>query len=113
MSSAIFMQLRVSQSLAQAFRLATSASATHAVPRAMAYSSGVYKDKERAEEKVYFNKEDEKLLRKILRKKASASNVDRSHADKERSALVDIIGKYNMDPQDVERLIEWRHQHDF
>jgi hypothetical protein len=116
MSSALLMQLRVSQSLATTFRLAASASVTQVVPRAMTYSSGgkkTFKDKEMAEERVYFNKEDEKLLRQILRKKATATNADRSHADKERSALVEIIGKYSMTPQDVDRVIEWRHRHDF
>ena len=44
-----------------------------------------FKNKEAAEERMYFNKEDEKLLRGLLSKmKAQAECSDRSHLDKER-----------------------------
>ena len=46
---------------------------------------------------MYFNKEDEKLLRGLLSKmKAQAECSDRTHKDKERSALIDIVGAYSM-----------------
>ena len=44
-----------------------------------------FKNKEAAEERMYFNKEDEKLLRGLLSKmKAQAECSDRTHIDKER-----------------------------
>ncbi|QDZ17742.1 hypothetical protein HOP50_01g02510 [Chloropicon primus] len=70
--------------------------------------------REAAEERMYFNKEDEKLLRGLLGKmKAQAETTDRSHQEKERSALIDIVGGYNMTPKDVERLLDWRHSSEY
>merc|ERR1712216_797743 len=68
-----------------------------------AFSSDKFRDKEIAEERMYFNKEDEKLLRGLLGKmKAQAECSDRTHKDKERSALVDIVGAYSMKSDDIE-----------
>merc|ERR1711977_394898 len=59
-------------------------------------------------------KEAEKLLRGLLGKmKAQAECSDRSHKEKERSALIEIVGTYSLKNQDIERLIEWRHRSDF
>merc|ERR1711959_640880 len=66
------------------------------------------------EERMYFNKEDEKLLRGLLGKmKAQAECSDRTHKDKERSALIDIVGAYSMKSDDIEKLLGWRHCTDF
>jgi len=65
---------------------------------------------------MYFNKEDEKLLRGLLSKmkaQAEVKDTSRSHADKERSALVNIVGKYNVSNADIENLLDWRHRSDF
>merc|ERR1712017_63605 len=51
-----------------------------------AFSSDKFRDKEIAEERMYFNKEDEKLLRGLL-------------------------GKMKSD--DIEKLLGWRHRTDF
>merc|ERR1712176_77301 len=79
-----------------------------------AFSSDKFRDKEMAEERMYFNKEDEKLLRGLLGKmKAQAECSDRTHKDKERSALIDIVGAYSMKSDDIEKLLGWRHRTDF
>merc|ERR1711970_937516 len=79
-----------------------------------AFSSDKFRDKEAAEERLYFNKEDEKLLRGLLGKmKAQAETSDKFHSEKEKQALMDIVGRYDMDNKDVERLLDWRHSHDF
>merc|ERR1711948_165800 len=79
-----------------------------------AFSSDKFRDKEIAEERMYFNKEDEKLLRGLLGKmKAQAECSDRTHKDKERSALIDIVGAYSMKSDDIEKLLGWRHRTDF
>ncbi|WZN61416.1 hypothetical protein HKI87_04g29510 [Chloropicon roscoffensis] len=73
-----------------------------------------FNKKEAAEERLYFNKEDEKLLRGLLGKmKAQAETSDKFHSEKEKQALMDIVGRYDMDNKDVERLLDWRHSHDF
>merc|ERR1711934_747079 len=60
------------------------------------------------------DKENEKLLRGLLGKmKAQAECSDRTHKDKERSALVDIVGAYSMKSDDIEKLLGWRHRTDF
>merc|ERR1711924_569289 len=59
-------------------------------------------------------KEAAELLRGLLGKmKAQAECSDRSHKEKERSALIEIVGTYSLKNQDIERLIEWRHRSDF
>merc|ERR1739847_127930 len=100
--------------------LARAAQRAAFFPRSAArfFSSDSFSDKlgkkEAAEERLYFNKEDEKLLRGLLGKmKAQAECSDRSHKEKERSALIEIVGTYSLKNQDIERLIEWRHRSDF
>ena len=79
-------------------RIASLLARSSAIPEGShAFSSDKFRDKEIAEERMYFNKEDEKLLRGLLGKmKAQAERSDRTHTDKERSALIDIVGAYSM-----------------
>lgn len=68
----------------------------------------------RAQESVYFKKEDEKLLRKLLNKvKVEADHHDQQeaeiHAKDERAALQKIVGKYNVSEEDLEAILHWRH----
>lgn len=73
-----------------------------------------YDDKEAAEERLFFKKEDEKLLRKLLNKvkaQADATDVHEAKGDKEAelSALHSIIAKYKMSEDDLEALLKWKH----
>mmetsp|Transcript_22925 Transcript_22925/g.63629 ORF Transcript_22925/g.63629 Transcript_22925/m.63629 type:complete len:119 (+) Transcript_22925:96-452(+) len=75
-----------------------------------------YSEKERAVENAYFSKEDERLLRKLLNKVKTVSDIDDVHAAagidaQERSSLNAIVGKYNMSKEDFDALIAWRHHH--
>jgi hypothetical protein len=68
----------------------------------------------RAQESVFFKKEDEKLLRKLLNKvKVEAAHHDQQeaeiHAKDERAALQKIVGKYNVSEEDLEAILHWRH----
>ena len=70
-------------------------------------------DKERAEERVFFNKKDEEALRKLLGK--MKTQADASAGDggaEERRALDAIVKKYAMSDADVDALIQWRHRED-
>jgi hypothetical protein len=74
-------------------------------------------EKELAEEKVYFNKEDEKLLRKLLTKIKGHADKDTSAAapaaSVEKQRLMAIVSKYGVSDADIEALLAWRHSHDF
>lgn len=75
-------------------------------------------DKELAEEKVYFNKEEEKLLRRLLTKvkgQADKSDTTSSAASTsvEKQRLLAIVSKYGVSNDDIEALLAWRHSHDF
>lgn len=75
-----------------------------------------YDDKEAAEERLFFKKEDEKLLRKLLGKvKAQADQADVHAAvgDKaaELSSLQAIVAKYNVSQDDIDALIAWKNSH--
>jgi len=75
------------------------------------------KDKETAEEKIFFNKQEEMQLRELLKKmKTQAETSDKVTArvtgEKERKALLEIVGKYGVKPDDVAALLEWRHRTD-
>mmetsp|Transcript_32743 Transcript_32743/g.82131 ORF Transcript_32743/g.82131 Transcript_32743/m.82131 type:complete len:121 (-) Transcript_32743:243-605(-) len=74
-------------------------------------------EKEMAVENAYFNKEDERLLRKILKKVKTVSDVTDEHAAvgiaaQEMSSLKAIVDKYNVSQEDLNALIEWRHHHE-
>eukprot|EP00210_Caulerpa_lentillifera_P008729 g8326.t1 len=73
-----------------------------------------FKDKETAEEAVYMSKQDEKLLRNLLKKvKIQADATDKHHAvgesAAELSALKEILGKYNVSAEDLQAVIKWKY----
>lgn len=58
-------------------------------------------------QRSYFNKEDEKLLRQLLKKaKNQADSQDTTqaneHLKKERESLMEILGKYNPSEEDIQ-----------
>ncbi|PRW57560.1 l-inducible nipa [Chlorella sorokiniana] len=74
-----------------------------------------YDDREAAEEMLFFKKEDEKLLRKLLSKVRSQAAQSDPHAaagayEAEKSQLKAIVGKYNISDADLKALIEWKHE---
>mmetsp|Transcript_171097 Transcript_171097/g.415918 ORF Transcript_171097/g.415918 Transcript_171097/m.415918 type:complete len:112 (+) Transcript_171097:92-427(+) len=76
------------------------------------------KDRESALENMYFNKEDERLMRQLLRKMKVVSDKHDEHGAvgvqaTEMSALKEIVDKYKMANADIDALIEWRHNHSF
>ncbi|RHY27914.1 hypothetical protein DYB32_006438 [Aphanomyces invadans] len=77
--------------------------------------SDKFADKERAEEARYFNKEDERALRKLLAKlKGQADAADAAGAQTqesiEKKELAQILGA-NASPATIEALIKWKHHH--
>ncbi|KAH7623745.1 hypothetical protein NADE_008563 [Nannochloris sp. 'desiccata'] len=89
-----------------------------ATQRASASSLGGmkgYSDKEAAEEAVFFHKEDEKLLKKLLSKVRAQAEVHDQHSAAgaravELSSLNEIVGDKLTDAQ-KEALLEWKHAH--
>ncbi|CAH0491866.1 hypothetical protein KXD40_004874 [Peronospora effusa] len=72
------------------------------------------RDKEQAAEAVYFNKEDEKSLRKLLQKmKGQTDVVDKTgfkdHVDHDKKGLKKIAG-LNLSEEQIEALLKWKHQ---
>eukprot|EP01138_Halocafeteria_seosinensis_P000762 gb/GECG01000782.1/.p1 GENE.gb/GECG01000782.1/~~gb/GECG01000782.1/.p1 ORF type:complete len:120 (+),score=19.18 gb/GECG01000782.1/:1-360(+) len=75
-------------------------------------------DRERALENRYFSMEDDRLLRKLLKKaRAQAQESDpqaqKEAADVEDQELRKIVDKYQMSTEDVQALKDWRHSHAF
>jgi len=67
-------------------------------------------------ESVYFKKEDEHLLRKLVKKmKVLTDYHDQDEAEgdakSEREELLKIVGKYNLSKKDLDALVHWRHDH--
>ncbi|KAI3425872.1 hypothetical protein D9Q98_007845 [Chlorella vulgaris] len=73
-----------------------------------------YDDKEAAEEMLFFKKEDERVLRRLLSKVRKSAEQHDVHAaagsvEAEKSALKSIVSKYNISDDDVAALLEWKH----
>lgn len=69
-----------------------------------------------AVEDLYFTKEDQRLMSKLLSKIKVQSDMSDKHAAEgvlaaEKSALKQVIGKYNISADDVEKLLKWKHTH--
>lgn len=69
-----------------------------------------------ASQDIYFTKEDQRIMAKLLAKVKSQSDSADKHAAEgikaaEMSALKQIINKYNLAPEDVEKLLKWKHIH--
>eukprot|EP01026_Neomeris_dumetosa_P067284 TRINITY_DN65594_c0_g1_i3.p3 TRINITY_DN65594_c0_g1~~TRINITY_DN65594_c0_g1_i3.p3 ORF type:complete len:111 (-),score=22.86 TRINITY_DN65594_c0_g1_i3:182-514(-) len=73
-----------------------------------------YDEKERGEENLYFSKEDEKTLRKLLAKVKQQADTDAEekykHEAAEREALKGIVSKYNIAQDDFLALLKWKHE---
>lgn len=72
-----------------------------------------YSERELTEERLYFSKEDERALRKLLSKAKKQADVDPSTAtqtlETEMKQLKDILGKYQITNTDYKKVIEWKH----
>ncbi|WIA14170.1 hypothetical protein OEZ85_002712 [Tetradesmus obliquus] len=101
----------------------SAARATSSLPyafqatRSMAMS-GVkgFNEHEQAVENMYFSKEDERLMSKLLSKmKKQTSVTDVSAATEsavaEEAALRNIVAKYQMSKDDFKALLDWKHAH--
>eukprot|EP00286_Rhodomonas_abbreviata_P007366 CAMPEP_0181316652 /NCGR_PEP_ID=MMETSP1101-20121128/16012_1 /TAXON_ID=46948 /ORGANISM="Rhodomonas abbreviata, Strain Caron Lab Isolate" /LENGTH=89 /DNA_ID=CAMNT_0023423919 /DNA_START=107 /DNA_END=376 /DNA_ORIENTATION=+ len=62
-----------------------------------------YKEKERAAETVWFNKEEERLIHKLVEKLQKQKSQTQSCPHE--SEMEDISKKYNMSPEDKEKLL--------
>jgi hypothetical protein len=74
-----------------------------------------YDSKEVAEEAVFFHKEDEKILKKLLSKVRAQAEANDTHnaagaRAAELSSLNSIVGSKLSDAE-KEKLIEWKHTH--
>lgn len=74
-----------------------------------------YDDKEGAEEAVFFRKEDEKILKRLLDKVRAHAEQDDVHnaagtRTAELSALNEVVGNKLSDAE-KEALIKWKHTH--
>eukprot|EP00879_Flechtneria_rotunda_P000761 GHRR01000882.1.p1 GENE.GHRR01000882.1~~GHRR01000882.1.p1 ORF type:complete len:111 (+),score=32.80 GHRR01000882.1:112-444(+) len=75
-----------------------------------------WSDKEQAVENIYFSKEDERLLSKLLSKVKQQTKVsDVSEASQsavaEEAALRNIVSKYRISKEDFQALLDWKHAH--
>jgi hypothetical protein len=67
-------------------------------------------------ENMYFSKEDERLMSKLLnkmKKQTSATDVSAAteSAVAEEAALRNIVGRYQMSKEDFKALLDWKHAH--
>jgi hypothetical protein len=74
-----------------------------------------YDDKEAAEERLFFKKEDEKLLRGLLAKVRAQAEAHDVHGATgtlaaERSALDEIVGS-KLNDEEKGKLLQWKHTH--
>jgi hypothetical protein len=75
-----------------------------------------FKESEKVMENLYFNKEEEKLLGKILQKVKTQTEVADKHSAAgskaaDLSALKEIVAKYNVSHADQEKLLAWKNTH--
>ncbi|DBA04335.1 TPA: hypothetical protein N0F65_002097 [Lagenidium giganteum] len=78
-------------------------------------SADAWKDKEHAAEAAFFNKQDEKALRKLLKKLKQQSDVVdakglKDHVKHDTEGLKQIKG-LNLTNEQVEALLKWKHEH--
>ncbi|KAF8063797.1 hypothetical protein HT031_003654 [Scenedesmus sp. PABB004] len=75
-----------------------------------------FNEHEQAVENMYFSKEDERLLGKLLSKMKKQTQVtDVSAATEsavaEEAALRSITAKYKVSKEDFQALLDWKHAH--
>ncbi|TMW62294.1 hypothetical protein Poli38472_009787 [Pythium oligandrum] len=96
-------------------RVAAKRSAALATPFQTApFSSDSWKDKERAAESSYFNKEDEKALRKLLKKLKGQADVNdesglKDHVKHDTEGLKKL--GLDLSKEQVAALLKWKHEH--
>uniref|UniRef100_K3X5X4 Uncharacterized protein n=1 Tax=Globisporangium ultimum (strain ATCC 200006 / CBS 805.95 / DAOM BR144) TaxID=431595 RepID=K3X5X4_GLOUD len=98
-------------------RAAASAAQKRAVfsVQTASLSADSLKDKERAAETAFFNKEDEKSLRRLLKKLKGQADVNdapglKSHVNHDVQGLKEITG-LNLSQEQVNALLKWKHEH--
>ncbi|KAF0703823.1 Aste57867_7501 [Aphanomyces stellatus] len=79
------------------------------------FATDKFAEKEKAEEARYFNKEDEKALRKLLSKLKEQTDAHdhegkKSQDSVEKQQLTKILGA-GASASTVEALLKWKHQH--
>ncbi|KAG7392914.1 hypothetical protein PHYBOEH_006214 [Phytophthora boehmeriae] len=94
-------------------RAAVAASKRSFASPAQAMGFTDLKNKEKADEAVFFNKQDEKALRKLLQKmKGQTDVVDKegykSHVEHDKKGLQKIPG-LNLSDEQVSALLKWKH----
>lgn len=75
-----------------------------------------FNEHEQAVENMYFSKEDERLLGKLLSKVKKQTQVtDVSAATEsavaEEAALRNIVSRYKISKEDFQALLDWKHAH--
>ncbi|GAB9464778.1 Oxysterol-binding protein 9 [Globisporangium polare] len=89
--------------------------ATSSAMQTASLNADSFKDKERAAEGAYFNKEDEKALRKLLKKLKEQADVNdvpglKAHVNHDVSGLSSIAG-LKLTQEQTEALLKWKHDH--
>ncbi|TYZ61667.1 hypothetical protein PybrP1_010666 [[Pythium] brassicae (nom. inval.)] len=79
------------------------------------FSSDSFREKERAAETAFFNKEDEKALRKLLQKMKGQTDVNdkagfKDHIEHDTKGLKKIKG-LELSKEQVDALLKWKHEH--
>ncbi|GAX76668.1 hypothetical protein CEUSTIGMA_g4114.t1 [Chlamydomonas eustigma] len=92
-----------------AVRAISSSTYAHAVEGLKGFS-----ENEKAVEDLYFTKEDQRVLGKILNKVKEQSDIKDIHAAAgvraaEISAVQPLITKYKIAAEDVHKLLAWKH----
>ncbi|GLC41857.1 hypothetical protein PLESTB_001039700 [Pleodorina starrii] len=87
-----------------------------ALARGMALEGTKFSEGEKAIEDLYFTKEDQRLMAKLLAKVKEQSDLADKHAAEgvraaEMSALKQILAKVDVPKDIVEKLIKWKHTH--
>uniref|UniRef100_A0A7S0USD0 Uncharacterized protein n=1 Tax=Polytomella parva TaxID=51329 RepID=A0A7S0USD0_9CHLO len=102
----------------QAVKLTGAAKPIAAVAQRSMTLSGVkgFSEHEKTIEDLYFTKEDQRLLGKILNKvKAQSDVADKTIAEGIKAAEVNavkgLVSKYNISEEDVSFLLKWKHTH--
>jgi len=74
-----------------------------------------YKDKESAEENIFFKREEIKMLKSLAANARRRQQLEdpKGYAvmvDKEKRELKQILSKYNVSEETLDKLVEWRDQ---
>ncbi|OQR90002.1 hypothetical protein THRCLA_22606 [Thraustotheca clavata] len=75
--------------------------------------SDKWSEKEMAEEKRYFNKEDEKALRQLLSKmkgQIDGTDAAKAHEAAEKKTLSKILGS-DVSSETINKLLKWKQEH--